>query len=484
MVPVHKEETMMDREKYKEMIQFRESLVTTVDLGVPIEKKQLLENYLFGHPDSSLRWLATMPLLHSVNHAPHDQIKTNPPNAKIQWHHDEYTDAQAAGKPLTRRQQFHHAELLKLGSLEVVLKHGMGLMIDLVALRDIGENEEILIDYGKAWDDAWKKHTEVWQATIDSTRMEQAKGKEAWKKQREAENEQRSQQKKNLNVGDEYVFHKTKIKHTENAMTVMPLASYVTSSDFNHLEARKDILTISEQRRKPYPPNVETACYFEVDWLDSDINEDQNAELTTYKSWYEQGDDPEGCLLPCIITERRDYEEGEENEIIDLLDDDGYKKILKEHSTINGGSSTTKRYTAKLVDNHEQNTSVSYECHIFSRFQYFMMDIPREGITFVDKLHSSDSWIEQAFRQPIGLPEDMVPPQWRDLNPPKGRTRGGNSSSRKKTQVSAPKEMTVEQFVEEKKYQQSIKKWTEAESRQELLDGFYEKHHSYYDYEL
>jgi hypothetical protein len=63
------------------------------------------------------------------------------PNAKIQWsktmRHPEWRD-----------------QLIDSWGDE----YHTGLQIDFVALRDIKENEEILIDYGEAWDRAWQEH--------------------------------------------------------------------------------------------------------------------------------------------------------------------------------------------------------------------------------------------------------------------------------------------------------------------------------------
>jgi hypothetical protein len=36
-------------------------------------------------------------------------------------------------------------------------------MLELVATRDIGEGEELYLDYGRSWEDAWWKHVENWQ---------------------------------------------------------------------------------------------------------------------------------------------------------------------------------------------------------------------------------------------------------------------------------------------------------------------------------
>lgn len=463
MIPVHKEEMTMDRAKYAKFLEDADAHGNVQKIGIPAQKKQLLENYMYGHAESSLMWLASAPLLHSVNHAPHDQTSVQP-NAKIQWHKtDIYPDAATT---LSRRQRFHHAELLEMDSTEVVLKHGMGLMLDLVALRDIGKNEEILIDYGKAWDDAWKEHNKIWDATVDAIKSGHAAEKLEWKQQRKQEREERERDQK---LTSPRPFKKHHQRHVENAMTALPLSSYVTASDYNDLYPTQDLRTISEQRRKPYPSNIETACHFEYDWLDSDINEDEDAEETTFMSWYQMEKRPDSCLLPCIVTERRDYIDREEVERNDYDDDDEFTHRNVE-SQPNGGSATPKRYTAKLIDNHEENTSISFECHIFKRFEYYVTDIPREGIIFVNKIHSSDQWIDQAFRQPIGLPDEMVPMSWRDLTRRKGM-RGGQ-----KKRV-APS-MTEEEAEEEEEYLFSVKKWNDSESRREILEDSLEKRQS------
>lgn len=478
MVPVHRDEMQMDRTKYAELLLEAE---THGKLDIPQKKQQLLLNYMYGHPDSSLLWLPQAPLMLSVNHASYDQEVE--PNAKVQWHHDKYTEAQAKGKPLTRRQQFHHAELLEMDSRDVVMKHGMGLMIDLVALRDIAEGEEILIDYGKAWDDAMKQHKTTWESTITAIKTGHARDKAERKQQRKRRREENERQKKLDSPHTPKMTHKQ--KHIENSMTAIPLSSYVTANDYNELHLHDDLRTITEQRRKPYPSNLETACYFDIDWLDDSINLDEEADLVTYHSWYSQDEmfpDEIMCLLPCIITERRDFIEGEDMAYTDDDDDDDYmgdddlraarKEKTESRRGAYGGSSSVKRYTAKLVDTHEDNTSIPYDCHIYKRFEYFFVDVPREAVTFVNKPHSTDQWIDQAFRQPIGLPEEMVPKVWRDLSRAKGMR--GTERRKKKVVVEKPP-MTKHEEFEEKEYQLSLKKWNDSESRREKMDEIYEK---------
>ena len=454
MIPVHKEEMTMDREKYARMLEDMEAQQTIDKIGIPPQKKQLLLNYMFGHPESSLLWLAATPLILAVNHAPHDEKVQ--PNAKLQWHKTDVYPDTIDGKPLSRRQQFHHAELLEMDSNQVALKHGMGLMVDLVALREIGEDEEILIDYGKAWDDAWQEHKKTWDATIKGIQAghaeEKLKRKQERKRQREEKERQRLDQR----------HHQ---KHVENAMTALPFSSYVAADVYNKMHSLDEVRTVLEQRRNPYPSNLETACFFESDWITDEEAAEISTEDMTSESWYNMVD-VNNCLLPCMVTERREYVPLEEHHV----DDDDYIDPEEHQAVQNGGSKTSKRYSVKLFDPHQENTSVAFDCHIYKRFEYFLLDVPREAIVFINKPHSTDQWIDQAFRQPIELPDEMVPTEWKDLSRRKG-TRGG---TRKKT-VPPVKEMTKEEEEEEKDYTFSVKKWNEAESRREKLEEFQDK---------
>ena len=482
-VPVHREElleeTPVDHAKYE---QRQQRAARQGGRGDPAERRQaLLLNYMFGHPESSLLWLSQAPLVLAVNHATHGEKQ---PNAEFRWHHDEYTDAQAAGTPLTRRQQFHHAELLGTNITDFVHQNGLGLMIDLVATQTIEPGEEILVDYGKEWDAAMKMHSGAWAATVVSQELENQRNKERRKLERK-------QQRKNGHVPHDATHIKHKQRGTENAMTAVPFSSYETAADFNRLHGSDDIRTVSEQRRNPYPSNLETACWFETDWLDDDIDADLHAEKITYDSWYHHVD--RTCLLPCIVTERRDYVPGEEKEL--AADDYDYAHDAAKPAADavggaddHGGSATPRRYTAKLVDTAPDNISILVDCHLYERFEYIYMDIPRESIVFVNKLHSTDRWIEQSFRHPIGLPETMVPAIWRDLARPqdqKGKVGGMRGSRPKQSTLKAEagkqppvvrkKTLTKEEEEKEQEYRSSTRRWNNVETRRERLELMEEK---------
>lgn len=96
--------------------------------------QQLMLNYCFGHPESTLL-LCPYGLQNGlINHS-------TKPNTKIQW-------AEHMQKP----------EWKDMPVREWGWRNHNGLSFDYVALRDIEVGDEILIDYGDEWEEAWQQH--------------------------------------------------------------------------------------------------------------------------------------------------------------------------------------------------------------------------------------------------------------------------------------------------------------------------------------
>lgn len=302
---------------------------------------QLILNYCYGHPESDLLWLPHGSMFNAINHAS-DPKRVS---ATVQWHK---TKVPLDAQNLTRRQEFHHPELLDMSGDQVADIHGKGLVMDLVATRDIPVGEEIFLDYGLEWAEAWETHLREWEHHI----MDQ--------------------------------------EHSSSE------EEYVAARQYSEQHEHDVIRTSREQQKNPYPPNLHTACYFGFDWIDDDEAEEMD-DLEVYASWDDQEDHNE-CLLPCVIIERYKPEEKSK-------DNDEWL------------------YTAKLVDHHVDNVSIPWHCHIYYKFDYFYNDIPRRGITFVEKPHASDSWLPLAFRHPIGVPDAMYPSQWRKYKKIRRRPR-------------------------------------------------------------
>jgi len=151
--------------------------------------KQILYNYCIGHPDSSVLLYPYGTMGSYVNHA-------REANVKLRWNEDE-----------GNMNGYHHPDWLKEDSA-TVLEHKPGLMLELVATRDINEGDEVLLDYGSEWAKAWVNHVETWQSKVAERR-----GK-----------------------GNEYIY-----PHVLNQDPIIRIQS--------------------EQEKDPYPSNVDVCCY-------------------------------------------------------------------------------------------------------------------------------------------------------------------------------------------------------------------------------
>jgi hypothetical protein len=161
---------------------------------------QLLLNYCFGHSDSNVLLLPFAP---GVNYINHSKEKAN---ARIRW----LPKKDQPGSGVFMKTQ----PAMELFSIPV---NNETLTIEYVALTDIAEGDEIFLDYGDAWSNAWADHVSNWKP-VDG-----------------AEN-------------------------------------YVYSSDFVKMYGDKSIRTLDEQITNPYPPNLQTACIFHLS--DDDITAD------------------------------------------------------------------------------------------------------------------------------------------------------------------------------------------------------------------
>ena len=105
--------------------------------GSIVKSTQLLQNYCFGHNDSSLLFY---PYSHGINFINHDSV----PNVKLRW-----WDGSIASfdKPFLELQQQSTSQI----------------MLELVTTRPINKGEEIVLDYEQGWVDAWKNHVDSWK---------------------------------------------------------------------------------------------------------------------------------------------------------------------------------------------------------------------------------------------------------------------------------------------------------------------------------
>jgi hypothetical protein len=235
---------------------------------------ELILNYCFGHPKSSLRFFPYASWMYYVNHSPQPKQA----NAKLRW-------------STAKSQKAHWLEY----SAEKVLEEPhAGLILDLVATRDIQQDEEVFIDYGMEWQMSWDEHKQKWSNT--------AAAKEK---------------------------------------------NYVSAAAFSKTDP---VRTVLEQQQNPYPDNVMTACYVVYDKEDGKETEtetssgqrtlrgediqifDEEIVLESAYIWDEHdASSIESGYKPCQVISREITEEGEELYFVLVVSPAGDSyKVVKE----------------------------------------------------------------------------------------------------------------------------------------------------------
>jgi len=105
--------------------------------------QQLLLNYCFGHPSTSL---VLCPYGSGANYINHNKTRAN---VKVRWSQDGVTN--------------HHAEWLQKHPNDFFEDYSTKVAIDYIAIRDISEGEELLLDYGDVWEDKWNQLVRDWE---------------------------------------------------------------------------------------------------------------------------------------------------------------------------------------------------------------------------------------------------------------------------------------------------------------------------------
>ena len=193
--------------------------------GRVVFSEQLLRNYCFGHRNSSLLLYPYSSMVNYINHA-----SNGSPNVKLRWSEG--------------------SEILFSDPLSNLQLPHSRLLLELVATRSIKAGDELLLDYGKDWEDAWNQHVATWKPHL---------------------NEQ----------------------------------FFMSSQDANDNEKMNGILqTALELQSSPYPDNLFTSCYYRVN-LESNfaepINERQVFEWVETRSLTQESRN----LRPCLVVDRQ-----------------------------------------------------------------------------------------------------------------------------------------------------------------------------------
>eukprot|EP00986_Skeletonema_menzelii_P007120 scaffold2761_cov137-Skeletonema_menzelii.AAC.1 len=193
-------------------------------------RQQLLLNYCYGHEQSSVLLFPYGLFVNYINHAPSSSESSDGPvaNVKLQWSERLMNSTTTSNnfdlRSLTPSQLWDQSTRLE------------GLILELVALRDIQPDEEILLDYGSIWSEAWKEHSDQYPDSI-------------------------------LKLADDHTLEKE----------FSP--AYIMD------DAVTNLRTAEEQAQFPYPENVFTACFYRYENETTIQNDTVNKDKTKATPW-------------------------------------------------------------------------------------------------------------------------------------------------------------------------------------------------------
>jgi SET domain len=275
-------------------------------------KWQLLLNYCFGHKSSSWLFFPYSTTVNLINHY-------NEPNVKLQWSSKTTTNSEGI---LTK-------------PLDGTNVNTTDLLFELVAIRPIEEGEEIYLDYGGAWENAWWSHVNsVWRPI-------------------------------NRHYSPSYVMD----------------------------DAIRLLRTEQEQKEHPYPDNLFTSCFYRygdrsIDELEAakTSNTKESSSLTSYRWHLTKGLYDMKNLRPCQVLKR-----------------------VEDSKKMGRSAYAVRMLNRPTLDGMDPREVIPPgELHIVTH-------VPRAAIRFTDRAGTTDPHLHNAFRHEIGLPDDLVPQAWRDL---------------------------------------------------------------------
>ncbi len=307
------------------------------------DKWQLLLNYCLGHEKSSL---LLCPYTNSilVNHCSSRNLESHPcgqdqtPNAEYRW--ADWDHATDSWLTMTVDDMKRH--------------RGKGLVLEIVATKDIPKGEEVFVDYGISWEIAWERHIKQWKPSPSYLKRE-------W----------------------------TSITTLNRELGPLPLApslheNYI-SSDFNkvlftgcyYYETNESL----PQREEKFQMEPEQS------WMNMPIQQvvqkyGRISGNTVYKV-DENGTYSDGDFWPCVVVNKSIHDEG--------IDED--------------------QYIVRIIQSPYHNETLWEKMNV----PRLILNYPRSSIRHFYKPYQSDIWLPGVFRHPMGLPDDLFPMHWRNL---------------------------------------------------------------------
>jgi hypothetical protein len=305
--------------------------------GIPSHKRnphQQILNYCFGHAESSMLLYPYSHPSHSINHNGAD------PNAKLVW---------------SPTASYHSSDWFNKSTEDILTIDHPGLMMHIVAIRDILPDEEVTLDYGHDWERAWQDH--VARVNVEGN------------------------------------------------------SSHVSAAEMNFKQAVPR--TIFEQVNDPYPDNIATVCHYHFEKTD---HGNESKYPSFYADGVKQSSDQFNSLHRAVLSNAKELQQMEDilDDIIKAApsweDSDLSGRYLRPCKII-GREPDDQGYVVRMFnrDNMEEDEKIE-----FTR-EHYARHVPRSAIVFIDKPYTSHVHHINAFRHEIGIPDDIFPTAWKDL---------------------------------------------------------------------
>jgi len=223
-------------------------------------QRQLITNYMFGHPNS------TVLLFPYSSNVPYINHHSTEYNAELRW----ATDAP----------WIHNEDWLTKPVSFLEEQWQSGLMMEFIALRDIQPGEEVLINYGDDWQKAWDEHLKNWKPISPESDYN------------------------NLTMW-------TKLAKASNGKD-----GYIRMEVFNN-DKKIPIKTVEEQLVEPYHSALQIMCRVNVNHRHAYLFELETVPFFTrqWESVYDMPMDADEIHShKCNITERYDNEDSSDDE--------------------------------------------------------------------------------------------------------------------------------------------------------------------------
>jgi SET domain len=296
--------------------------------------RQLLLNYCYVHDESSLLFCPAGPVVAALNHSP-------TPNAQLAWSTTTESADNVFSKTVDQMWQSPYKERLVL-------------MLQVVALTDLPAGTEVTIDYGRAWEQAYRAHSEQHNGNNNNNNKR-------WREEEEPAN---------VAAGDGTTT-------TSTATTTTTPGSVLYANQLNGYSVFSQNMIL--------PDNV---------WMKAFVSRSQRRELRD----------------AVVVAENDGTTTTSSTTVVELVwqPANAHKhKNLVHVQGIRAVDAARNEYTVEVRLDGDKNTAPT-------KTSLILTGVSREALILVDAPLTGAQFQRQGFRHPLGFPDELLPAAWRD----------------------------------------------------------------------